>query len=163
MTQTNNGKLSGKIALVTGASSGIGEATALALAQEGAAVALVARRKERLDELAKQIQDAGGKATVIVSDLSEAGQASAVVAQTVSALGGLDIVVNNAGVMLLGPLAGGDPSGPRADDDAECHGADAAVAIGVARHEAAKERTYRQYLLGVGARGQPDQRWLQRQ
>ena len=111
MTQTHqNGKLSNKVALVTGASSGIGEATAKALAQEGAAVALVARRKERLDDLAKQIQDAGGKVAVIVSDLSEAGQASAVVAQTVSALGGLDIVVNNAGVMLLGPLSGGDPT-----------------------------------------------------
>ncbi|WP_420595966.1 SDR family NAD(P)-dependent oxidoreductase [Deinococcus sp.] len=109
MTQTSH-KLAGKVALVTGASSGIGEATALALAEQGAAVALVARRKERLDELAAKIQGRGGQTAVIVSDLSEVGQASEVVKQTVSALGRLDIVVNNAGVMLLGPLSGGDPS-----------------------------------------------------
>ncbi|GGO33683.1 SDR family NAD(P)-dependent oxidoreductase [Deinococcus humi] len=109
MTQQNS-KLAGKVALVTGASSGIGEATALALAEHGAAVALVARRKERLDELAGRIEGMGGKVAVIVSDLAQAGQGAAVVQQTLEALGRLDIVVNNAGVMLLGPVAGGDPS-----------------------------------------------------
>ncbi len=109
MTQ-QNGTLAGKVALVTGASSGIGEATALALAEHGAAVALVARRRDRLDELAGKIEGMGGKAAVIVSDLAQAGQGAEVVGQTVDALGRLDIVVNNAGVMLLGPLAGGDPS-----------------------------------------------------
>ena len=109
MTQ-HNGKLTGKVALVTGASSGIGEATALALAQEGAAVAVVARRRERLEELAQKIDAVGGQAHVIVADLSQNGQAPEVVRQTLAALGRLDIVVNNAGVMLLGPVAGGDPS-----------------------------------------------------
>ncbi|OLV17675.1 SDR family NAD(P)-dependent oxidoreductase [Deinococcus marmoris] len=109
MTQ-QNGKLAGKVALVTGASSGIGEATALALAEHGAAVALVARRRDRLDELAGRIEGMGGKVAVIVSDLAQAGQGAEVVGQAVEALGRLDIVVNNAGVMLLGPLAGGDPS-----------------------------------------------------
>jgi NADP-dependent 3-hydroxy acid dehydrogenase YdfG len=109
MTQQNS-KLAGKVALVTGASSGIGEATALALAEHGAAVALVARRKERLDELAGRIEGMGGRVAVIVSDLAQAGQGAAVVQQAVAALGRLDIVVNNAGVMLLGPLVGGDPS-----------------------------------------------------
>jgi NADP-dependent 3-hydroxy acid dehydrogenase YdfG len=109
MTQ-HNGKLTGKVALVTGASSGIGEATALALAQEGAAVALVARRRERLEELAQKIGEMGGQTAVIVSDLAQGGQAATVVQQTLTALGRLDIVVNNAGIMLLGPVAGGDPS-----------------------------------------------------
>ena len=109
MTQQNS-KLAGKVALVTGASSGIGEATALALAEHGATVALVARRKERLDELAGRIEGMGGKVAVIVSDLAQAGQGAEVVQQAVAALGRLDIVVNNAGVMLLGPVAGGDPS-----------------------------------------------------
>ncbi|GGL99205.1 SDR family NAD(P)-dependent oxidoreductase [Deinococcus aerophilus] len=109
MTQ-QNGKLTGKVALITGASSGIGEATALALAQEGAAVALVARRRERLEELAQKIGEMGGQSAVIVSDLAQGGQAATVVQQTLTALGRLDIVVNNAGIMLLGPVAGGDPS-----------------------------------------------------
>ena len=109
MTQAN-GTLAGKVALVTGASSGIGEATALALAEHGASVALVARRKDRLDELAGKIGEMGGQVAVIVSDLAQAGQGAEVVKQAVSALGRLDIVVNNAGVMLLGPLSGGDPS-----------------------------------------------------
>ncbi|UQN08867.1 SDR family oxidoreductase [Deinococcus sp. QL22] len=107
--QQTTGKLSGKIALVTGASSGIGAATALALAQEGAAVALVARRQDRLEQLAQSIQEAGGRAAVIVADIAQPEQARNAVAQTVSQLGGLDILVNNAGLMLLGPVAGADP------------------------------------------------------
>lgn len=109
MTQ-QNGRLSGKVALVTGASSGIGAATAVALAQEGAAVALVARRQDRLDELARTIADAGGRAEAIALDISEPGVARQAAEQTVARLGGLDILVNNAGVMLLGPVAGADPS-----------------------------------------------------
>lgn len=109
MTQAN-GKLAGKVALVTGASSGIGEATALALAEHGAAVALVARRKDRLDELAGKIEGMGGKVAVIVSDLSQPGQARDVMRTAIRVFSRLDILVNNAGVMLLGPLSGGDPS-----------------------------------------------------
>ena len=86
------GRLSGKVALVTGASSGIGAATALALAREGAGVALVARRQERLEDLARQIRDMGGQAEVLALDIVQAEAASQAVERTVLALGGLDIL-----------------------------------------------------------------------
>jgi NADP-dependent 3-hydroxy acid dehydrogenase YdfG len=98
------GRLDGRAALVTGASSGIGAATARALAAQGAAVALVARRKDRLDELAAELGGFGGKAVVIEADVTQQVQAAAAVTRTVQELGQLDIVVNNAGVMLLGPV-----------------------------------------------------------
>ncbi|MER3554088.1 MAG: oxidoreductase [Meiothermus sp.] len=98
-------KLNGKVALVTGASSGIGEATALALAEEGARVAIVARREDRLRALAKRIQGAGGKVLVIPADLTDEAQAKAAVERTAKKMGRLDILVNNAGVMYLGPAA----------------------------------------------------------
>jgi NADP-dependent 3-hydroxy acid dehydrogenase YdfG len=97
-------RLDGTTALVTGASSGIGEATALALAEQGAAVALVARRKERLDALAERIHGSGGTALVLESDITGQAAAQQAVEQTVAQLGRLDILVNNAGVMLLGPM-----------------------------------------------------------
>lgn len=98
--------LDGTVALVTGASSGIGEATALALAGHGAAVALAARRKDRLEEVAAVIRDGGGIALVVASDVTDEQQATAAVERTVSELGRLDTLVNNAGVMLLGPAVG---------------------------------------------------------
>lgn len=99
-------RLDGTVALVTGASSGIGEATARALAAQGAAVALAARRKERLDQLAAEIAGQGGRALVLETDVTQQPQAQAAVEQTVAGLGRLDIVINNAGVMLLGPIVG---------------------------------------------------------
>ena len=96
-------KLQNTVALVTGASSGIGEATAKDLAAQGAAVALVARREDRLEALAKDIENAGGKALVIKADVTDRDQAFGCVERTVSELGSLDIVINNAGMMLLGP------------------------------------------------------------
>jgi NADP-dependent 3-hydroxy acid dehydrogenase YdfG len=87
------------VALVTGASSGIGEATARALAEQGATVAAAARRKDRLDALVGEI---GGLA--IETDVTDRDQAVGAVERTVSELGRLDIVVNNAGVMLLGQI-----------------------------------------------------------
>jgi NADP-dependent 3-hydroxy acid dehydrogenase YdfG len=102
------GSLEGKVALVTGASSGIGEATALALAAEGAAVGLGARRKNRIDALAERISGDGGRALAAESDVTDEAAANALVERTVEELGGLDILVNNAGVMLLGPVAGAD-------------------------------------------------------
>jgi NADP-dependent 3-hydroxy acid dehydrogenase YdfG len=96
--------LEGTVALVTGASSGIGEASALALAAEGAAVALVARRKDRLDDLAARIESDGGRALAIEADITDQQQAIGAVQRTADELGRLDTVVNNAGVMLLGPI-----------------------------------------------------------
>jgi NADP-dependent 3-hydroxy acid dehydrogenase YdfG len=92
------------VALVTGASSGIGEATAASLARRGAAVAVVARRTDRLEELAGKIRDAGGTALTITADVTDQEEAKRAVAQTVEELGRLDTVINNAGVMLLGPI-----------------------------------------------------------
>lgn len=97
-------RLTGTAALVTGASSGIGEATALQLAVEGAAVALVARRGDRLEALAERIRGAGARVHVVVADVTDRGAAQNAVAETVDAFGRLDTVVNNAGVMLLGPI-----------------------------------------------------------
>src|SRR5262245_43028200 len=98
--------LDGTVALVTGASSGIGEAAARALAERGAAVALVARRRDRLDTLAKEIGAAGGTAVVIEADITDQAQAAGSVERVVAELGRLDTLVNNAGVMLLGPAVG---------------------------------------------------------
>jgi NADP-dependent 3-hydroxy acid dehydrogenase YdfG len=98
-----NAVLDSTVALVTGASSGIGEATAKRLAAEGAAVAIAARRVDRLEALAREIEGAGGRALAIESDVTDRAQAEALVERTVAELGRLDTVVNNAGVMLLGP------------------------------------------------------------
>jgi NADP-dependent 3-hydroxy acid dehydrogenase YdfG len=98
--------LEGTVALVTGASSGIGAATAAALAGQGAAVALAARRRDRLDKLAAGIRDEGGTALVLECDITDQQQAAAAVQSTVAELGRLDTLINNAGVMLLGPAAG---------------------------------------------------------
>lgn len=96
--------LDNTVSLITGASSGIGEATAVALAGRGSAVALVARRRERLEQLAGRITDEGGTALVLEADISSDEHARTAVERTVAELGRLDTLVNNAGVMLLGPI-----------------------------------------------------------
>ncbi|HEV7483265.1 MAG TPA: SDR family NAD(P)-dependent oxidoreductase [Solirubrobacterales bacterium] len=96
--------LDGTVALVTGASSGIGEATARALAAQGAKVAVAARRLERLEKLASELGGEGHTALAIESDITDQDQAIGAVERTVAELGRLDIVVNNAGQMLLGPI-----------------------------------------------------------
>jgi len=98
--------LEGKVVVVTGASSGIGEATARRLAKEGAKVAIVARRKDRLEELAKKIEDAKGEALVIEADVTDKDICQKVVDEVMSKWGKIDILINNAGIMLLGPTSG---------------------------------------------------------
>lgn len=98
------GTLEGTVALVTGASSGIGAATAHSLASEGAAVGLAARRRDRLEALAERIKQDGGRALVLETDVTDERQANAMVENTVDEFGRLDTLVNNAGVMLLGPI-----------------------------------------------------------
>jgi NADP-dependent 3-hydroxy acid dehydrogenase YdfG len=101
-------ELTGTTALVTGASSGIGAATARQLAEHGASVALVARRRDRLEALAADIDKTGGTALVVEADITKRTQAEAAVQQAVERFGRLDILVNHAGLMLLGPVVGAD-------------------------------------------------------
>ena len=100
------GKLDGKVALVTGASSGIGEATALALAAEGARVAAAARRSDRLEALVKRIAERGGQALPLVVDVANEAQVHEMVHGTRDTWGRVDILVNNAGVAHLGLIDG---------------------------------------------------------
>src|ERR1700720_2401016 len=100
--------LSNTVVAVTGASSGIGEATALACAHAGAVVSLAARRAERIEELAARIEGEGGRALAVQTDVGEEAQATEFVNRTAAELGKIDVLVNNAGVMLLGPINGAD-------------------------------------------------------
>jgi NADP-dependent 3-hydroxy acid dehydrogenase YdfG len=95
-------RLDGTVALVTGASSGIGRASALSLAAHGASVAIVARRRDRLETLAATIRSGPGRALILATDIATASKAAAVVEGTIAELGRLDTVVNAAGVMLTG-------------------------------------------------------------
>ena len=99
-------RLNGVVAVVTGASSGIGEATALAFANEGATVALLARRRDRLDALAAKIGE--DRALAIETDVTDPDSARAAIEQVVAAAGRLDVLVNNAGVGTRGPVEGAD-------------------------------------------------------
>lgn len=98
-------RLHDTVALVTGASSGIGAATAHGLAAEGATVALLARRRERLEEIAGEIRAGGARTLVVEADITDQRQASAAVERVVAELGRLDTVVNNAGFMGVGPVS----------------------------------------------------------
>jgi NADP-dependent 3-hydroxy acid dehydrogenase YdfG len=100
--------LTGKVAIITGASSGIGEATALEMARRGMKTAIAARRVDRLEALSTQIQALGGETLTLKIDVSQEDQAKAMVDQAHARFGRIDVLVNNAGVMLLGPIDGVD-------------------------------------------------------
>ena len=100
-------RLDDKVAVITGASSGIGEATAEALAAKGAAVVVAARREERLDALVERIQNSGGRTRAVSCDVTDEGQAHDLVRRAVEEFGRVDILVNNAGVMLLSQVGKG--------------------------------------------------------
>jgi NADP-dependent 3-hydroxy acid dehydrogenase YdfG len=100
-------KLDGKVAVVTGASSGIGEATAEALAAEGATVVVAARREERLTDLTKRIEESGGKVLAATCDVTDEAQAHGLIRRAEDEFGRVDILVNNAGVMLLSTVGKG--------------------------------------------------------
>jgi NADP-dependent 3-hydroxy acid dehydrogenase YdfG len=100
-------KLGGKVAVVTGASSGIGEATAEALAREGAAVVVAARREDRLAGLVERIQGDGGRVLAAVCDVTDESQAHGLIRKAQEEFGSVDILVNNAGVMLLSAVGKG--------------------------------------------------------
>ncbi len=101
------GRLNGKVAVVTGASSGIGEATVRALSGEGAAVVAGARRRERLEKLVEEVTRDGGKAIAVECDVTDEEQAHALVDRAIEEFGRIDVLVNNAGVMLLSKVEKG--------------------------------------------------------
>ena len=93
-----------KVVVITGASSGLGEATARHLAARGAAVVLAARRTDRLEQIAADIRSAGGKVEVVATDVTSRAQVQALIGTAVSVYGRLDVLVNNAGLMAIAPL-----------------------------------------------------------
>ena len=114
--------LKGKVVAVTGASSGIGEATALACAAAGASVSLAARRSDRIAALAERIAADGGRAIAVRTDVSVESEAQAFIEATQAELGRVDVLVNNAGVMLLGPIDGAPTEEWRRMIDANVYG-----------------------------------------
>lgn len=114
--------LANKVALVAGASSGIGEAAAIALAEAGATVAISARRKDRLEALAKKIEAAGAKALILVGDVGEEKFALGMVEDTVKAFGRLDILINSAGIIRPSEVETTSPADWRQVFDVNLHG-----------------------------------------
>ena len=114
--------LTGRAIAITGATSGIGEATAVACARAGASVALAGRREDRLAALKARIEDEGGRAVALPTDVAVEDEARAFVQHAYEKLGRLDGLVNNAGVMLLGPVMGADTNEWRQMIDVNCLG-----------------------------------------
>jgi len=97
--------IEGKVVVITGASSGLGESTARHVAKLGATVVLGARRKDRLDAIAKNIQADGGKALAVSTDVTNRAQVEALVQKAIGTYGKVDVLVNNAGIMPIAPLS----------------------------------------------------------
>ncbi len=114
--------LSGRAVAITGATSGIGEATAMLVARAGGSVALAGRRADRLEALTARIEQQGGRAVALATDVAKEGEARAFVAHAHEQLGRLDALVNNAGVMLLGPVTGADTGQWRQMIEVNCLG-----------------------------------------
>jgi len=103
-TRMGTSGIAGKVAVITGASSGIGESTAKLLAREGARVVLGARRKERIDALAKEISDAGGRAVAVATDVTRRADVDELVKRALDTFERVDVLVNNAGIMPIAPV-----------------------------------------------------------
>ncbi|MFI6316772.1 SDR family oxidoreductase [Nonomuraea sp. NPDC050556] len=114
--------LANRVAVVTGASSGIGAATARLLAAKGAKVALLARRTDRLDQLAQEIKEAGGEALAVTVDTTDAASVAAAAGQVRETFGPVDLVINNAGVMLPAPIQERKTADWRREVDVNIHG-----------------------------------------
>lgn len=121
MTQSSAG-IQGKVVAVTGASSGIGAATATLLAERGAHVVLGARRTDRLDDLVRQIHADGGRATALAVDVTRPADLEALVGRAVGEFGRLDVLVGNAGISRLSPVADLDVAGWQAMIDVNLNG-----------------------------------------
>ena len=116
------GRLSGTVVAITGASSGIGEATARLLAARGARLVLGARRAERLDMLAEEVRTHGASAAVVPTNVTRREDLECLVETAVSEFGRLDVLVNNAGISRIGPIADGDVDGWSAMIDVNLRG-----------------------------------------
>lgn len=103
-------KLEGKVAIITGASSGIGEATAISLAAEGAKVVIAARRGERLEAVSKHITENGGQVLSVIADITDEVQVKNLIQKAHAEFGRVDILVNNAGISFPGRIENADPS-----------------------------------------------------
>ena len=99
--------ISGKVVIITGASSGLGEATARHLAEKGARVVLAARRKDKLDALVAELVNAGGQAVAYQTDVTSQDDVKALIQGAIDTFGRLDVLVNNAGLMAIAPLSEG--------------------------------------------------------